>query len=233
VSTNSAPNSPNVARPTEPTAAENLRRRKNPRFSIGCELARSQSTNAVMTARPPMPAAIVTGEDQPRTGASIKDHSNRPRPPMDSSAPAKSGRSAAGFFDSGISGSAHAAPTTAIGTLIRNTDPHQKWASSSPPMIGPSETPRPVVPAHRPMARCRSAGSRNTAVMMARVEGIIIAPPTPMLARAAISRPTEPENAAQAEPAANAARPARNTRLRPIRSARLPMTRSRPAKTTT
>ena len=58
-----------------------------------------------------------------------------------------------------------------------------------------------------------------------------MAPPMPMLARAAISMPTEPENAAQVEPAAKAARPARNMRLRPIRSARLPATRSRPAKT--
>ena len=152
---------------------------------------------------------------------------------MDSSAPAKSGRSAAGFFESGISGSAQAAPSTATGTLTRNTEPHQKWASSSPPTIGPSAMPSPLVPAHRPMARCRSAGSWNMSVMIASVEGIIMAPPIPMLARAAISMLTEPENAAQVEPAAKAIRPVRNTRLRPIRSARLPMTRSRPAKTMT
>jgi hypothetical protein len=91
--------------------------------------------------------------------------------------------------------------------------------------------PKPVVPAQTPIARCRSAGSRNMLVMMDSVEGIIMAPPMPMLARAAISMSTEPENAAQVEPAAKAARPARNTRLRPIRSARLPATSSRPAKT--
>ncbi len=60
-----------------------------------------------------------------------------------------------------------------------------------------------------------------------------MAPPMPMPARGAISMPTEPKNAAQVEPAANAARPARNTRLRPIRSARLPATRSKPANTMT
>ena len=54
-----------------------------------------------------------------------------------------------------------------------------------------------------------------------------------MLARAAISTPTEPENAAQAEPAANAARPARNVRFRPSRSAALPVTSSSPANTIT
>ena len=116
---------------------------------------------------------------------------------------------------------------------MRNTDPHQKWASSKPPTIGPSAMPTPLVPAHMPIARCRSAGSRNISVMIDSVEGIIMAPPMPMLARAEMSMPTEPENAAQVEPAAKAARPIMNTRLRPIRSARLPATRSNPAKTMT
>ena len=72
---------------------------------------------------------------------------------MDSSAPVRSGASAAGFLESGISHSAQAAPAAAIGTLIRNTDPHQKWASSRPPTIGPSAMPTPLVPAQTPMAR--------------------------------------------------------------------------------
>ena len=67
--------------------------------------------------------------------------------------------------------------------------------------------------------------------MIASVDGIISAAPTPMLARAAISMPTDPENAAHAEPPANATRPARNVRLRPTRSARLPATSSNPPKT--
>ena len=70
-------------------------------------------------------------------------------------------------------------------------------------------------------------------VMIDSVDGMISAPPMPMLARAAISMPTEPENAAQAEPAANAAKPARNVRFRPSRSAALPATSSSPANTMT
>ena len=58
--------------------------------------------------------------------------------------------------------------------------------------------------------------------MIASVEGMISAAPMPMLARAAISIPTEPEKAAHVEQAANATKPARNVRLRPTRSARLP-----------
>ena len=91
VITNSVPNRPNVTSPTEPTAAENLRCRKNSRFSIGCELARSQAAKTARTTRPPAPAPITTGDDQPRTGASISDQSSRPRPTMDSTAPTRSG----------------------------------------------------------------------------------------------------------------------------------------------
>ena len=98
-------------------------------------------------------------------------------------------------------------------------------------MMGPSATPSPVVAAHMLIARCRSRGSRYMSVMMDRVDGIISAPPMPIPARAAISRPTDPENAAPAEPTANSARPARYVRLRPIRSARLPAVSSSPAYT--
>jgi hypothetical protein len=93
--------------------------------------------------------------------------------------------------------------------------------------------PTPLVAAHMPIARCRSPESRKALVMIDSVEGIIMAAPIPMLARAAMSTPTEPENAAQADPAAKAASPARNTRLRPTRSARLPITSSSPANTIT
>ena len=161
------------------------------------------------------------------------DQSSSPSPAIDSSAPARSGAAAAGFLESGTSGSAQAKPTAAIGTLIRKTDPHQKCASSRPPMIGPRAMPSPAgrgPEADRPLPLVRS---RNMLVMIDSVEGMISAPPMPMLARAAISIPTEPEKAAQVEPAAKAARPARNVRLRPTRSATLPATSSSPANTMT
>jgi hypothetical protein len=126
VSTNSAPARPNIASPLEPTAAEKLGFRKNARFSIGWELARSHAAKAASTTSPAAPAPTTMAEDQPWTGASMIAHSTSPRPATDSTAPVRSGRSAAGFFESGTSGRAHSTPAAAIGTLIRNTDPHQK-----------------------------------------------------------------------------------------------------------
>ena len=73
-----------------------------------------------------MPAPITIADDQPCTGASMIAHSTSPRPAMESTAPARSGRKAAGFLESGTSQIAHSRPAAAIGTLIKNTDPHQK-----------------------------------------------------------------------------------------------------------
>ena len=38
------------------------------------------------------------------------------------------------------------------GMLMRKTEPHQKWSSSTPPVIGPMAMARPTPPAQMPMA---------------------------------------------------------------------------------
>ena len=77
-------------------------------------------------------------------------------------------------------------PIAVSGTLIRKTEPHQKWSSSSPPTIGPTAMATPTAEAQMPMARGRSRGS-NTLVMMDSVCGMTAAPPRPIAARAQIS----------------------------------------------
>ncbi len=77
-------------------------------------------------------------------------------------------------------------PMMVTGTLIRKTDPHQKWASRTPPRTGPMAMPMPTAEAQMPMALDRSAGEK-TLEMMERVCGITAAPPRPIAARAKIS----------------------------------------------
>ncbi len=51
------------------------------------------------------------------------------------------GRSRPGRRSARVSGISQVTAMTAItttGTLIRNTEPHQKWSSSQPPRIGPT-----------------------------------------------------------------------------------------------
>ena len=123
-------------------------------------------------------------------------------------------------------------PMMATGTLTRKTEPHQKWARSRPPRIGPRATPRPVVPDQIPMARARSRSAVKTLVRIESVQGIRAAAPTPMTARARVRRSGLPDQAAKAEPAPKTTRPAMKTHFRPTRSPRAPSDRSSPANTT-
>ena len=54
-----------------------------------------------------------------------------------------------------------AMPIAAIGTLTRKTEPHQKWSSSQPPMIGPSGRPSAEAAETMPTALVRSSGPKS------------------------------------------------------------------------
>jgi len=116
-------------------------------------------------------APRITGDDQERFGASMIPHSSKPRPTMESPAPIGSERLALTFFELGTSQIAANSPISAIGTLMRNTDPHQKWASSQPPATGPTATPSPVVPDQIPMAWARARASVKVLVRIDSVGG--------------------------------------------------------------
>src|ERR1700753_906737 len=119
-----------------------------------------------------------------------------------------------GLRDSGTSTATRAAPTMVTGTLTRNTEPHQKWASRKPPSTGPMATQIPTAKAQMPMACGRSCGSK-TLEMMDSVCGMTAAPPRPMAARAKISWSGDREKADSSEPTPNSSRPIISTRVPP------------------
>ncbi len=98
-------------------------------------------------------------------------------------------------------------------------------------MTGPSAPPPPATAAHAPIARARSFGSRKTLVSNDSVAGMMSAAPMPMNARVNTSAVADPANAEDAEPRQKIASPVLSARLRPMRSPRLPVVRSRPANT--
>ena len=100
-------------------------------------------------------------------------------------------RGRCGLRDSVISQATAATAITTTGTLIRNTEPHQKWSSSQPPRIGPIGKPRTVAPPTIAMALGRSAAVNITG-STASDSGRIAAAARPSTARAAISCPAEP-----------------------------------------
>ena len=97
---NNAPKRPKTPRHSAAAATENLRSRKNASLSIGWGERASQATNEPSTTRLADPTTITRGEVQPWVGPSMMDHSKRPKPRIERTAPPGSGRSAAGFFES-------------------------------------------------------------------------------------------------------------------------------------
>ena len=85
---------------------------------------------------------------------------------------------------------------TSSGTLIQNTDDHEKLRINAPPTIGPRAMPAPLAAVHPAIALARSRGSPNTLTRIDSVVGMISAPPTPMTQRPAMSAVVEPAVAA-------------------------------------
>ena len=114
----------------------------------------------------------------------------------------------------------------ATGMLTRNTDRHPNPAMSRPPRLGPRAAASPPMAPHTPMANwCRDRG--KAARVRASPAGNSKAPPTDCTTRAAISIPMPAAAPDPTEPAMKAARPTRNARRRPWRSASQPATSSR------
>ena len=104
--------------------------------------------------------------------------------------------------------------STAIGTETRNTDPHQKLPSSSPPSRGPSAEQPPPIPDHSAIARVR-APPRNSPVISDRVIGYSSPAATPPLTRAAISTVPLGAHAASSDAGTDKAAPSIMAGLRP------------------
>ena len=149
-------------------------------------------------------------------------------PAIDSSTPTGSSRPGVGFRESGTSRAISTSAMATIGTLTKNTEPHQKCASSRPPVTGPMAIARPTAPAQIPIAFGRSVGSK-TFEMIDSVDGSTAAPLIPISARNAISSSGEVANAHSTELSPNASIPPSRTRLRPRRSPRIPQVKRRPA----
>ena len=92
--------------------------------------------------------------------------------------------------------------------------------------------PAPLVADQTPSALLALGSSVKVFVMIDKVEGMIERG-ADAHTRPGRDQQAGPGTAAHVEPAANAARPATKVRLRPIRSARLPATSSRPPNTST
>ena len=101
-----------------------------------------------------------------------------------------------------------------------------------PPSSTPAAPPAPPIAPQMPTARLRAAPSAKVVVRIDREAGAITAPPSPWIARAAISTPCESASPPTSDAAENSTSPLTNTRRRPSRSAARPPSSRKPANVT-
>jgi hypothetical protein len=166
---------------------EKLRLRNSAMSSIGSSRRLSQATNTIPIAVPIAKLASEAVEVQPRSGAWMMAYTSELIAAMDRTAPTGSSRVACGSRESGTRCTAPTRAATSNGTLIQNTDDHEKLRISAPPTIGPTAMPMPLAAVHTAMALARSPGSPKTLTRIDRVVGMISAPPTPITPRPTIS----------------------------------------------
>ena len=98
---------------------------------------RSHQTKPARTASPATIVASARVSVQPSWPALMNPYVRAVSPALEITMPGKSKR---GRFEARDSGSRSVTAASAIattGTLIRKTEPHQKWSSRKPPTIGP------------------------------------------------------------------------------------------------
>ena len=116
----------------------------------------------------------------------------------------------------------------AIGTFTNMIQRQLSASVSTPPINGPAALPKPAAPRISPPARPAFSSGRMSNVIPS-TAGHIIAPPTPISARQAISQSSSCAAPASSEKPAKIAAPMKNTRRRPSMSAsRPPVTISTP-----
>ena len=104
--------------------------------------------------------------------------------------------------------------TIPIGTFRKKIDCQPRCSTIRPPIVGPSASARPDMPAHSPIAFARSCGG-NVTVMIDSVPGSSSAAPMPWIARNTTSMPVLPETPHPNEASVKIVSPVRNIFFRP------------------
>ena len=121
--------------------------------------------------------------------------------------------------------------TRPTGILIQKMDRHPSPVTRTPPITGPNAILTPTTAAQTPMACARSRASVKVLVMIDMATGLSIDAPTPWTMRKTTSVPRLGARLHSRDPVAKVARPTRNVRFRPNRSAVEPESISRLART--
>ena len=207
-------------------------RRRNSRGSrSGCS---TRKDHIAQPTRPPAAAAnppTLKGLSQPRSLPSMIPKTRPPMPTPDSTEPTTSRRAWCGSAVLGASTAAATNATPASAAAATKVETQENCSSRAPERSMPRIDPETAKPDQIPTARARSSDG-NTAVIVDKVPGMIIAAPSPMTARATMRTEAELAAAPTAAPAPNTTVPASSTLRRPRRSPSAPIGSTRAASAT-
>ena len=222
------PNIPKLNASPTMFATAKLRSRNSRSGSSGADVRDSQITKETSSTAPatsePTTWRLSQPAGLPRTIPKITASTPRPA----SRRPTTSARSVAPkLFGRARRASGMAMMPT--GTLSQKIPCQFQPSTTAPPTSGPAATPRPEMPPQMPMASGRRRAGTEPARRVSE-SGMSAAPPTPWMARAAMSSPGPVDSAAKAEAAVKTMMPATKTVRRPNRSPRATAMRMKPAK---
>ncbi len=140
---------------------------------------------------------------------------------MNSAKPGQSGRLARGSRDSDTRMTVRMTAMTPMGALTKKIHRQEMPDVSTPPSSGPIATASPVTAPQTPKAVPRSF-PRNASASSASDTANMMAPPTPCTARDICSMSVLTAKPHRTDAQVNTPSPARYSRRRPYRSARLP-----------
>ncbi len=183
----SSPTSASMASTMHPTEVEKAAR-ENIRMSIsGCSRRFCRRVKRTSRTTPSSSGTRDSASRSRRSAPSrLTPRTTPSTPPAAMSAPSTSHGPSAAPFDSGSSRRPSGRIRAISGMLMRKTEPHQKCWIRKPPRTGPLAAPMAATAVQMPMASARSRRSGKTCRRIERVAGMIIAPPTPSRARAAM-----------------------------------------------
>src|SRR6202453_6706 len=199
----------------------NAGQRNSDRSSIGRLWRSSTITNATSSATAAASSATISVEPQPFSLPCTSAYTSTNSEPENVTSPAQSTPVASGSRESSTFVSVTNTATAPIGTVTKKIHFQPMPEVMMPPSTGPTATAAPVTAPNTPNAVPRSLPWKACAISASEVANII-APPVPWTARARFSISGEVDRPHTAEAPENTTRPARNTRLRPIRSATEP-----------
>jgi hypothetical protein len=202
---------------------------RNSRGSIIGSARRNCRRTKITPTTSPARIEETTGQESPSWAISLTPKVAVSTATSSRAALTRSSRSAPGSRYSGSTRGPRTSSSAMTGRVSRNTEPHQKCSSSTPPTTGPIAPPAEKLVIHTPMAVVRCLGSWNMLKISDSVDGARVAPAMPSSARLAISISGLVENAAATETRPKAAAPLSSSRRRPIRSPKVPMVTRNPA----